>query len=115
MTTRYTQNIRPSYTQQEPEDQLSIDATRRNLAELNGLPFADGALITNVPLVGNIDYLLGHKLGRPIRGVVVVRVNSVNQIIVRLTGLTVPSAAYDRNTAAWIRPSATGTVDLWVF
>lgn len=113
-STRNFQSARPSYNQDDPKVQLSFDGLRRNLDQINSAPFLDGTLITNVSLIGNVDYLLGHKLGRPISNIVVVKVDSVNQIIVRFTGLTVPSAAYDKNTAAWIRASATGVVTLWV-
>jgi ABC-type transporter Mla maintaining outer membrane lipid asymmetry ATPase subunit MlaF len=94
--------------------QLAFDAVGHNLDDLNGLSFTDGALITDIPVVGNVDYLLAHKLGRPIQNIVIVKVQGVNQIILRLTGKTVPNPSYNRNNAVWVRPSASGTIDVWV-
>lgn len=112
--TRYVQGKRPSYTQTDPAAQLAVDGMRHNLDQINGALYLDGALLTNLSVVGNVDYLLVHNLNRPVNIINVIKVVGVNQVIVRLTGNTVPRQVQNPLNAVWIRPSASGVIDLWV-
>lgn len=111
---RSSSDLRPRFNVGSVEQSQANDGVRRNLQDVNNGPFVDGSLITNIPVVGNFPVRLIHNLGRPVTRVVVMNVvSSVNQITVRLD-TTNASPQRNPNVEIIIRPSATGTIDVWV-
>lgn len=69
-----------------------------------------GTLVQSVTCVGGTQLQVNHGLGRPPIGYFVTRVQGANQILIR-------EASSQPNPTAFLLmvPSATGTVDLWVY
>lgn len=89
-------------------DQMQRNADRAyRLMSIN--PVVQGNWFTDIPVVGNVEFTVAHGLAAPYRGYAVTRTQGVNQIIVR------DGMQTDPGKTIVLRPSATGTIDLYIF
>jgi hypothetical protein len=87
-------------------------AQTQQAARTNPIFGAGGIHLRNLPVTSGVAKLLFHNLGRPFVGYIVTRVQGANPIDVRET--TLPTGV--QNTQALnLVPSASGTIDVWVF
>ena len=70
----------------------------------------DGNLLVGVSVTGNVPTILGHRLGRPVTGLLVVKARGPNHVMLKLNAATLQPTI---NCS--VTPSATGVIDVWVF
>ena len=73
-------------------------------------PILDGNLFTSIAVTSGTAFTIQHGLNRAYVGYIVTRVQGANQITVRET-----TSTFGNTLGLTLVPSATGTIDVWVF
>lgn len=87
--------------------QMNVDRNMR-LAWEN--PLVQGNWITDIAVESAVEFSVAHGLGRSVRGYFITRTQGSNQITVREV-----ENQQSTNTSITLVPSATGTIDLYIF
>lgn len=77
-------------------------------------PILDGNLVPGVAVTANKQFLLSHSLGRNYRGYFVTRTQGSNNMVL-LREVAPATAKSDPKKIVALVPSATATIDIWVF
>lgn len=107
LTAKSVRRLRPDdYALSTVQDALAVP-----LESALAQPILDGNHFQTQAVVANTAFSINHLLGRTYKGVIVTRVVGANQVLLRDSTPTTT----DKTKTITLTPSATGTVDLWIF